>query len=69
MEKLKADMKGPEVQGELDRVKELAKKLGITARPPRILVGDRSINGAPENLYDQLEGHVVELRKSGCSYC
>ncbi len=68
IEKLKADMKGPEVQGELDRVKELAKKLGINGTP-HFLVGDRSINGAPENLYDQLEAHVVELRKNGCSYC
>ena len=36
---------------------------------PDFLVGDRAIPGAPEDLYDQLEKHVTELRKSGCSYC
>jgi protein-disulfide isomerase len=36
---------------------------------PHFLVGDRAIPGAPEDLYDQLEKHVTELRKSGCSYC
>lgn len=68
MAKLKADMASPEVKAELDRVKELARKLSINGTP-HFLVGDRAIGGAPENLYDVLETHVTELRKSGCSYC
>ncbi|HEX2841903.1 DsbA family protein [Hyphomicrobium sp.] len=68
MAKLKADMASPEVKGELDRVKQLASKLQINGTP-HFLVGDRAIGGAPENLYDVLEGHVTELRKSGCAYC
>jgi protein-disulfide isomerase len=36
---------------------------------PHFLVGDRSIPGAPENLYEQLSTHVDELRKQGCSFC
>src|SRR5262245_4608946 len=51
--KLKADMVSPEVKAELDRVKELAKKLAINGTP-HFLVGDQSIGGAPEDLYDLL---------------
>jgi protein-disulfide isomerase len=61
-------MASPEVKAELDRVKELAKTMGIQGTP-HFLVGDKAIGGAPENLYDLLEGHVTELRKTGCSYC
>jgi protein-disulfide isomerase len=61
-------MNSPEVKAELDRVKKLADDLGINGTP-HFLVGDKAIGGAPENLYDVLEGHVVELRKSGCNYC
>lgn len=68
MEKLKADMKGSAVQGELDRVKQLAKTLSINGTP-HFLVGDRAIGGAPENLHEMLAKHVAELRKDGCSYC
>lgn len=68
MGKLKADMKGPDVQGELDRVKELAQTLSINGTP-HFLVGDRAIGGAPENLHEMLAKHVAELRKEGCSYC
>lgn len=68
MVKLKADMDSAEVKGELERVKELAKKLSINGTP-HFLVGDRAIGGAPDNLADLLEQHVVELRKTGCSYC
>lgn len=68
MDKLKADMKGPDVQGELDRVKNLAQTLSINGTP-HFLVGDRAIGGAPENLHEMLAKHVAELRKEGCSYC
>jgi protein-disulfide isomerase len=68
MAKLKADMASPEVKAELDRVKELARTLSINGTP-HFLVGDQAIGGAPENLYDVLEAHVTELRKTGCNYC
>lgn len=68
MVKLKADMASPEVKAEIDRVKELANQLGINGTP-HFLVGDKAIGGAPDNLYDVLEGHVTELRKTGCTYC
>jgi protein-disulfide isomerase len=68
MAKLKTDMASPEVKAELDRVKELAKTLSINGTP-HFLVGDQAIGGAPENLYDVLEAHVTEFRKTGCTYC
>jgi protein-disulfide isomerase len=68
MEKLKADMNSDEVTGEIERVKELAGKMGINGTP-HFLVGDRAIGGAPQNLYELLRSNVAELRKSGCTYC
>jgi len=68
LEKLKKDMASPEVEAEIKKSEALAKKMGVNGTP-HFLVGDRAIPGAPEDLYDQLENHVTELRKSGCSYC
>jgi protein-disulfide isomerase len=68
MVKLKKDMDAPEVRAELDRVKELATKMGINGTP-HFLVGDKSIAGAPGDLLPQLTTHIGELRKNGCSYC
>jgi protein-disulfide isomerase len=61
-------MTSPEVDAEIKKSEALAKKMGVNGTP-HFLVGDRAIPGAPEDLYDQLENHVTELRKSGCSYC
>ena len=66
--RLKRDMDSPEVKAEIALVRELAQKMGIQGTP-HFLVGDRVIAGAPGNLLDQIQGHVAELRKSGCSVC
>jgi len=68
MEKLKADMASPEVKTEIARDEALAKKMGVNGTP-HFLIGDRAIAGAPDDLYQQLENNVTELRKKGCSYC
>lgn len=68
MDKLKQDMASPEVEAEVKKSEDLAKKMGVNGTP-HFLVGDRAIPGAPEDLYDQLAKHVAELRKQGCSYC
>ena len=68
MDKFKADMKSAEVTEELDKMKALAKKMGISGTP-HFLVGDKSIPGAPEDLHSQLETLVADFRKSGCGYC
>jgi protein-disulfide isomerase len=66
--KLKADMASPEIQAELDKVMDLAKKLGVGGTP-FFLVGDHVVAGGYENLTELLAGHVADVRKAGCSYC
>lgn len=68
MAKLKKDMSGDVVTGEIRRVRELAQKMGIQGTP-HFLVGDRAIPGAPGNLLEQIQTHVAELRKNGCAVC
>ncbi|MDX2288080.1 MAG: DsbA family protein [Hyphomicrobiaceae bacterium] len=67
--KLKADMNAPDVTAEIEKVREIAQKMGINGTP-HFLVGDRSIAGAPENLHEQLAEHVKAIRASGgCDVC
>lgn len=68
MDKLKADMESPDIQKELDRVLELAKKLNVGGTP-FFLVGDHIVAGGYDNLSELLLKHVKDVRKSGCSYC
>ncbi|MGE0056023.1 MAG: DsbA family protein [Hyphomicrobium sp.] len=68
MDKFKADMASKEVADEVDQMKALARKMGISGTP-HFLVGDKSIPGAPEDLHTQLESLVADFRKSGCGYC
>lgn len=66
--KLEADMDSKEVTGEIETVRKLAQEMGINGTP-HFLVGDRTIPGAPENLMEQLSGHLKDLRKNGCEVC
>ncbi|MCC6775028.1 MAG: DsbA family protein [Hyphomicrobiales bacterium] len=68
MTKLKSDMASEKVSAEINRVRELARTMGIQGTP-HFLVGDRAIAGAPGDLLDQIRGHVAELRKTGCPVC
>lgn len=68
MEKLKADMAAPETQKEIDETRQLAEKLGIQGTP-HFFIGEQVIPGAPEDLYDQLQSKIADIRKSGCSIC
>ena len=68
VEKLKQDKDSQAVTAEIDKVRDLAQKMGINGTP-HFLVGDRTIPGAPENLYEQLASHVKELRANGCEVC
>jgi protein-disulfide isomerase len=68
MAKLKKDMEGPEVKGEIETVRNLAQKMGIQGTP-HFLVGDKAIAGAPQNLLEVMTGHVADVRKNGCSVC
>lgn len=62
---LEADMESPEVQAALEETRMLAQQLGLQGTP-LYLIGDRSIPGAPEDLYDQLVEKVAEVREKGC---
>ncbi len=68
MARLKKDMNGAEVKAEIERVRALAQKMGINGTP-HFLVGERSIPGAPDDLYDQLTQLAAEIRKNGCTVC
>ncbi|MCB1519649.1 MAG: DsbA family protein [Hyphomicrobiaceae bacterium] len=66
--KLKKDMTSETVENEIKTVRELAQTLGINGTP-HFLVGDRSIPGAPQDLFEQLKKDVAEVRKAGCTSC
>ncbi|MFN3867812.1 MAG: DsbA family protein [Hyphomicrobiaceae bacterium] len=65
MNRLKADLKSPKVQAEIDKVRELAQTLGINGTP-HFIVGNKSIPGAPQDLLAQLKSDIAEMRKNGC---
>ncbi len=60
-----SDMASPEVQQTLDEARDIAQKLGLQGTP-FYLIGDRSVPGAPDDLYDQLAAKVAEVRQEGC---
>jgi len=68
MTRLKKDMASPDVKKEIDQTRALAAKLGIQGTP-HFLVGDRVIPGAPENLLEQMQKMIAEVRKEGCKVC
>ncbi|MGE3528010.1 MAG: DsbA family protein [Methyloceanibacter sp.] len=63
---LEKDMADPSIAKALEETKELAQKLGVEGTP-FYLVGDRTIAGAPDDLYDQLVVKVDEVREKGCT--
>lgn len=68
MARLRKDMNSAEVKKEIDDTRAIAAKLGIQGTP-HFLVGDRIIPGSPENLLEQMQKMVAEVRKEGCKVC
>jgi protein-disulfide isomerase len=69
LEQVKKEMASPEVKKEIERVKDLAEKMGIQGTP-HFFVADRVIPGAPDDLFDILTRHIAEVRKTGgCKVC
>jgi protein-disulfide isomerase len=68
MTKLKKDMVSAEVKKEIEETRKLASRIGIQGTP-HFIVGDRIIAGAPENLAEELDKHVSDVRKEGCKVC
>ena len=62
---LEEDMESKEVAAALAETFELAQKLGLQGTP-LYLIGDSTIPGAPDDLYDQLVEKVATIRKEGC---
>ncbi len=62
---LETDMEDPEIQKSLDESRALAETIGVEGTP-FYLIGDRSLAGAPDDLYDQLTETVAVIREKGC---
>jgi protein-disulfide isomerase len=66
VDQLQKDAQDPDIKKALDEAKDLAQKLSLKGTP-LFLVGDRVISGAPDDLFDQLEAKVAEVRQNGCA--
>lgn len=65
VDKLEKDMNSDFVNKALEESQKLAFDLRIQGTP-HYLVGDRVIQGAPEDLYDQFAKNISEIRETGC---
>jgi protein-disulfide isomerase len=68
VEKLKIDMKAPEVNEQIEKNLQLGTAMGVQGTPA-IFVGDEAIPGAPEDLARILKIAVSGIREKGCSIC
>lgn len=68
VEKLKADMKAPEVNELIEKNLQLGTAMGVQGTPA-IFVGDEAIPGAPEDLSKILKTAIGGIREKGCSIC
>jgi protein-disulfide isomerase len=68
VEKLKADMKAPEVNEQIEKNLQIGTAMGVQGTPA-IFVGDEAIPGAPEDLVRILKTAVSGIREKGCSIC
>jgi protein-disulfide isomerase len=68
VEKLKVDMKAPEVNELIEKNLQLGTAMGVQGTPA-IFVGDEAIPGAPEDLAKVLKTAIGGIREKGCSIC
>ncbi len=66
VKRLEKDMNSPDVAKQIQDTAALADRMGLQGTP-FYLVGDRSIPGAPDNLYDMFVESVADVRKNGCT--
>ena len=66
--RLKRDVALPEVKKALASARTVVGKLNLEGTP-MFLVGDRYIQGMPENFYEELTKRVAEVRAEGCKIC
>ena len=65
-DQLQKDAEDPDIKKALNEAKDLAQKLSLKGTP-LFLIGDRVISGAPDDLFEQLEAKVAEVRQNGCA--
>jgi len=63
---LQKDAEDADIKKALDEAKDLAQKLDLEGTP-MFLIGDQVIDGAPDDLFDQLKDKVAEVRQNGCA--
>ncbi|MBX2806772.1 MAG: DsbA family protein [Hyphomicrobiales bacterium] len=68
VEKLKEDMKAPEVAEIIEKNLQLGTSIGVQGTPA-IFIGDEAIPGAPDNLREILKTAVTDINQNGCSVC
>jgi len=68
VEKLKEDMKAPEVNELIEKNLQLGTAMGVQGTPA-IFVGDEAIPGAPGDLGRILKTAIGGIREKGCSIC
>ncbi len=68
VEKLKADMKSPEVDQQIEKNLQLGSAMAIQGTPA-FFIGDEVIPGAPDNLAELISKAAAKVRKSGCAAC
>jgi protein-disulfide isomerase len=66
--KLKADMKSPEVKELIEKNLQLGTSMGVQGTPA-FFIGDEAIPGAPEELRTLLKNAVASIKSKGCSIC
>ena len=66
--RLKQDATLEDVQNVVAKARALAAKLSIEGTP-MFLIGDRYIQGMPENFYEELTKRISEVRAEGCKVC
>jgi protein-disulfide isomerase len=65
-DQLQKDAEDPAIKQALDENKDLAQKLGLQGTP-YYLIGDHTLPGAPDDLYEELAKNAAEIREKGCS--
>jgi protein-disulfide isomerase len=68
VEKLKTDMKAPEVDALIEKNLQLGTAMGVQGTPA-MFIGDEAIPGAPQDLRSILKTAVANIREKGCSVC
>lgn len=68
MDQLKKDRESPETAALIEKNLALGTAMGVEGTPA-FFVGDKAIPGAPEDLRQQLQANIAQVRSKGCSVC